>query len=121
MNANLPTITSQPNSGYAAVNSAYTLSCKSANSGETTWYKDGQKILDQTSDPASLITKTEQGDLFILKFLPQFVGVYYCNVSNSFGFVLSQNASVNIPGRLHIRFPVNKDYMMCMIGLTENC
>ena len=99
MFADLPTITTQPTNGYAAKNSAYTLRCESENSVDTTWYKDGQKIDDQFSNPASYRNKLASGNLFFLQFLETDVGVYYCNVSNSFGFVVSQNASLQIPGK----------------------
>lgn len=108
LNAQLPTITTQPRDGYAAKDKPYTLGCNSESTSDTIiWYKNGQPILTQYQDPQSLYVLITTGDLFFLKFRTQDVGWYYCNVTNSFGSKISSNATLQIPGKARLNLDIN--------------
>ena len=100
MLAQPPVITTSPSDAYVAIDKAHTLRCSYDSSSTATvyWYRNGHKILTQFDDPGSQYSLAGTGDLFLLKFKNQDVGLYYCNVTNQYGSTISSNGNLQLSG-----------------------
>lgn len=61
---------------------------------EVTWYKDGEVVQTQRDKPGTSNRITRNWELFFLSFSEEDEGLYYCNASNSLGWIVSPPAVV---------------------------
>lgn len=102
-----PRIVEHPTDDYVAKNEPAKLNCKAEGDPPPTitWYRNGERVLTAADSPSSHRMLLNSGQLFFLRIIhnknakPD-VGVYYCNATNIHGSAISNNATLQLAGRL---------------------